>query len=148
MDMGGDKGRSCFTAETPVWVNGKMVEISKVAATDSISISGLDEHRAGINPYYELTLESGNSLLIVHSHYFMTVSGEWKRVDELSAGMQLKSMNGSIAVKSVVKKAMPFLGGSYNLNVNGAESYYVGQDGVVALDCSQKVWETLEAARQ
>jgi prepilin-type N-terminal cleavage/methylation domain-containing protein len=153
------KGRSCFTAETPVWVDGKMVEISKVIAgqkigkadcamSTSVSIKGLEEHGAGMNPCYVMTLESGNSITIVHSHYFMTVSGEWKKIEELSAGMQLQTMNGQITIKSVEKKAMPFVGGSYNLILNGSEQYFVGQDGVVALDCSKTTWEILEEARK
>jgi len=155
----GTKSRSCFTADTPVWVEGQMVEISKVVAGQMVgkadcamstsgSIKGIEEHGAGINPCYVLTLESGNSITIVHSHYFMTVSGEWKKVEELSAGMQLQSMNGPITIKSVVKKAMPYLGNSYNLMLKGSEQYFVGKDGIVALDCSKTTWETLEKARK
>ena len=158
-DFGTTKDRECFTADTPVWVDGQMVEIAKVmpgqnvgimtnAMSTSGSVEGLLEHGTGMNTCYEMTLETGNSLRIVHSHYFMDASGEWKRIDELSAGMQLKTMNGTVTIKSVVKKTMPFLGQSYNLKLNGTDQYFVGQDGVVALDCSQKVWETLEAARQ
>ena len=153
------KGRSCFTADTPVWVDGQMVEIPKVIAgqmagkADSAmstpgTIKGLEVHGEGINPCYEMTLESGNSIIIVHSHYFMTDSGEWKKIEELSAGMRLQTMDGTIAIKSVVKKAMPFLGKSYNLILDGSEQYYVGKDGVVALDCSKTTWEILEKARQ
>ncbi|MBN2588706.1 MAG: S8 family serine peptidase [Sedimentisphaerales bacterium] len=153
------KDRGCFTAETPVWIDGQMVEISKVVAGQiagkanctmpiSGSVKGLEVHQAGFNRCYEMTLESGNTITIVHSHYFMTVSGQWKKIEELSAGMQLQSMNGPITIKSVVKKEMPFLGVSYNLMLDSSEQYFVGQDGVVALDCSKKTWEILEQARQ
>ena len=153
------KSRSCFSANTPVWVDGKMVEISKVVAGQTVgksdsamstsgSVKGLEEHGAGMNPCYEMTLESGNTITIVHSHYFMTVSGEWKKIEELSAGMQLQSMNGPITIKSVVKKEKPFLGNSYNLMLDGSEQYFVGEDGVAALDCSKKTWEILEEARK
>ncbi|MBN2590164.1 MAG: prepilin-type N-terminal cleavage/methylation domain-containing protein [Sedimentisphaerales bacterium] len=159
MDFGSSKDRACFTAETPVWINGQMVEIAQVtvgqnvaamynASSTAVSVKELEEHGTGMNRCYEMTLESGNTIRIVHSHYFMTASGDWKRIDELSAGMQLESMNGAVTIKSVEKKVMPFLGQSYNLVLNGSESYFVGQDGIVALDCSQKVWETLEDAHQ
>ena len=149
------KGRSCFTAETPVWVNDQMVEISKVVAGQTIgkhgcsmSISGtikeLEVHSAGINACYKLTMESGNTITIVHSHYFMTVSGEWKKIEELSAGMKLQSMNGPITIKNIEKEEAPFLGLSYNLVLNNSEQYLVGRDGIVALDCSKKTWEILE----
>ena len=153
------KTRACFPADTPVWADGRMVEISKVIAGQKIgkadcamsisgSIKGLEEHGAGIIPCYEMTLESGNSITIVHSHYFKTISGEWKKIEELSAGMQLQTMNGPIAIKSVIKKEKPFLGASYNLMLDGSEQYFVGKDGVAALDCSKKTWEILEAARK
>ncbi|MBN2591738.1 MAG: hypothetical protein JXA96_17865 [Sedimentisphaerales bacterium] len=153
------KDRSCFTADTPVWADGKMVEISKVVAGQMVgkadcamsisgSIKGLEEHGAGMNPCYEMTLESGNTITIVHSHYFKTVSDEWKKIEELSAGMQLQTMNGPIAIKSVIKKEKPFFGKSYNLMLDGSEQYFVGKDGVVALDCSKKTWEILEEVRK
>ncbi|MBN2591232.1 MAG: right-handed parallel beta-helix repeat-containing protein [Sedimentisphaerales bacterium] len=153
------KSRACFPAETPVWADGKMVEISKVIAgqivgkadstiSTSGSIKGLQEHGAGMNPCYEMTLESGNTITIVHSHYFMTTSGQWKKIEELSAGMQLQTMNGQITIKSVIKKAKPFLGKSYNLMLDGSEQYFIGIDGVIALDCSNKTWEILEEARK
>ena len=153
------KDRECFPADTPVWVNNKMVEISKVTSGQIIgkadsamsisgSVQGLKEHRPGVNACYVMTLESGNTITIVHSHYFKTVSGEWKKIEELSAGMQLQSMNGPITIKSVIKKEKPFLDKSYNIITEGSEQYFVGIDGVVALDCSKKTWEILEEARK
>ena len=153
------KSRSCFPADTPVWVDGKMREISKVTAGQEIgnsdctistsgSVKGLEIHNEGINPCYEMTLESGNTITIVHSHYFKTTSGQWKKIEELSSGMKLQSMNGPITIKSVTKKEKPFLGKSYNLITKDSEQYFVGKDGVVALDCSKKLWEELEEARK
>jgi len=69
-------------------------------------------------------------------------------VEELTSGMKLQSLKGPITITSVVKRTMPFTGKSYNLMVKGTEQYFVGKDGVVALDCSKKTWELLRLARQ
>jgi len=153
------KGRACFPADTLVWVDGKLVQILKVIAGQKVGkldsarsasglIEGIEEHGEGMNDCYKMVLESGNSIIIVHSHYFLTVSGKWMAVEELTSGMKLQSLKGPITITSVVKKTMPFTGKSYNLVVKGAEQYFVGKDGVVALDCSKKTWELLKLARQ
>ncbi len=152
------KARGCFPADTLVWVDGKLVQISKVIAEQKVGkldsagsasslIEGIEEHGEGMNDCYEMVLESGNSIIIVHSHYFLTVSGKWMAVEELTSGMKLRSLKGPITITSVVKRTMPFTGKSYNLVVKGAEQYFVGKDGVVALDCSKKTWELLRLAR-
>ena len=153
------KGRACFPADTLVWVDGKLVQISKVIAGQKVGkldsagsasslIEGIEEHGEGLNDCYEMVLESGNSIIIVHSHYFLTVSGKWMAVEELTSGMKLQSLKGPITITSVVKRTMPFMGKSYNLMLKGTEQYFVGKDGVVALDCSKKTWELLKLARQ
>ncbi len=48
--------------------------------------------------------------------------------------MNLKSLNGTVAIKSVVTRAMPFVGKVYNLKVNSSDQYMVGKDGVVVRD--------------
>jgi len=48
--------------------------------------------------------------------------------------MKLKSLNGTIAIKSVVTRATPFAGKVYNLKVKSSEKYMVGKDGVIVRD--------------
>jgi prepilin-type N-terminal cleavage/methylation domain-containing protein len=152
------KVRSCFPADTPVWVDGKLVQISKVIAGTKVGkldsagsaaglIEGVEEHGEGLNDCYDMVLESGNSITVVHSHYFLTASGRWAAVEELTSGTKLQSLKGPISITSVVKRTTPFTGKCYNLVVKGAEQYFVGKDGVVALDCSKDTWELLKLAR-
>ncbi len=136
------KGRTCFLADTPVWVNGALVQISKVTAGQTVGkvgcvateqIEKVEEHE-GTFECRDITLESGNRISVVDAHCFMLDSGRWVAVQNLQSGMKLKSLNGTVAIKSVVTRAMPFVGKVYNLKVNNSEKYMVGKDGVVVRD--------------
>jgi prepilin-type N-terminal cleavage/methylation domain-containing protein len=129
------KGRGCFLADTPVWVNGSMVKISKVDVSKCLatSLEKLEEHQ-GSWVCRDITLESGNSISVVDAHCFMLDSGKWVAAQNLKSGMNLKTMNGTVAIKSVVTRAMPFVGKVYNLKVSNSDQYMVGKDGVVVRD--------------
>lgn len=130
----------CFLADTPVWVNGALVQISKVAAGQMIGkvcclgqIEKLEEHE-GRWEYRDITLESGNSISVVDAHRFMLESGRWIAAQNLERGMKLKSLNGAVAIKSVVTRMMPRVGKVYNIKISSSDQYMVGQDGVVVRD--------------
>ena len=155
----------CFPADTPVWVNGKLVPILEVVSgqtvgkidadgnlvptlevipgqtvdkLDSVAVvERIQEHGEGVYDCYDMVLESGNSITVVHTHYFLTISGKWVAVENLTSGSKLQSLKGPISITSVVKRAMPFVGNAYNLKIKGANRYFVGKDGVVAVDCSK-----------
>ncbi|MBA7665663.1 hypothetical protein ES703_73737 [subsurface metagenome] len=133
------KGRGCFLADTPVWANGALVQISKAVAGQAInclaatSLEKLEEHE-GTWECRDITLENGNSISVVDAHCFMLDSGQWVAAQNLESGMNLKSLNGTVAIKSVVTRTMPFVGKVYNLKVSGSEKYMVGKDGVVVRD--------------
>ncbi|MBW7988636.1 MAG: prepilin-type N-terminal cleavage/methylation domain-containing protein [Planctomycetes bacterium] len=136
------KGRGCFLADTPVWVNGTMVKISKVAAGQTIgkanclaaaSLEKLEVHQ-GSWVCRDITLENGNSISVVDAHCFMLDSGKWVAAQNLESSMSLKTLNGTVAIKSVVTRAMPFVGNVYNLKISNSDQYNVGKDGVVVRD--------------
>ena len=137
------KGRGCFLADTPVWVNGALVQISKVTAgrtvgkvgclATAVQIEKLQEHQ-GTFECRDITLENGNRISVVEAHCFMLDSGRWVAAQDLRSGLKLKSLNGSVAIRSVVKRAVPFVGKVYNLKVKDSEKYLVGEDGVVVRD--------------
>ena len=139
----GPKGRPCFLADTPVWVDGALVQISKVTAGQTVGrvnciaiaeqIEKLEEHE-GAFECRDITLENGNRISVVAAHCFMLDSGRWVAAQNLQSGMKLKSLNGTVAIKSVVKRAMPFVGKVYNLKIKDSEKYLVGEDGVVVRD--------------
>ena len=82
----------------------------------------------------DITLENGNRISVVDAHRFMLDSGRWVAAPNLESGMKLKSLKGSIGIKSVVKRPLPFIGKVYNLKVAGSDRYMVGKDGVVVRD--------------
>jgi prepilin-type N-terminal cleavage/methylation domain-containing protein len=133
----------CFLADTLVWVDGALVQISKAIAGQTVGkvgcvavakrIEKLKEYE-GIFECRDITLENGNRISVVDAHCFMLDSGRWVAAQDLRSGFKLKSLNGSVGISSVVKRAAPFVGKVYNLKVKDAEQYLVGEDGVVVRD--------------
>jgi prepilin-type N-terminal cleavage/methylation domain-containing protein len=151
----GEVKKRCFPADALVWVDGALVQISKVAAGQTVrrpvsarvpaclqkmvcphEIESVDEHAESEGPWecYDIVLESGNSISVADSHFFMLSSGKWAPVQELASGSRLVSFEGPITVRSVVKRAVPCVGKLYNLKIRNAERYFVGEDGVAVRD--------------
>jgi hypothetical protein len=144
------KGRTCFVAETGVWVDGTLVSISNVAARRSVGridgaaiknssmpylgkVEELQEH-AGIFECHDVLLQSGNRIGVAENHYFLTGSGDWVAVQNLKTGMKLQTPKGSIGIVSVTKRPAPYVGKVYNLKVEGSDRYLVGKDAVIVRD--------------
>ena len=138
------KGRACFLGDTSVWVDGTLVQISKVAAgqtaakvacpaTATTQIEKLEEHE-GTFTCYDVLLESGNRIGVAERHYFLTESGDWVAVQNLKTSTKLQTPKGSIGIVSVTKRPMPYVGKVYNLKVEGSDRYLVGKDAVIVRD--------------
>ncbi len=140
------KGRGCFLADTPVWVNGALVQISNVVpgqmvggphcdlATECLEqIEKVEEHE-GTFECRDIVLESGNRISVVDAHCFMLDSGQWIAAQDLRSGLRLKTLSGTVGIKSVATRAVPFVGKVYNLKVTGVDWYLVSEDGVIVRD--------------
>jgi len=138
------KGRTCFLGDTSVWVDGKLVQISNVTAgqlavkvvcpaTGTRQIEKLEEHE-GTFTCYDVLLESGNCISVAENHYFLTESGQWMSLKELTAGIHLKTSKGSTGITSVTKRPNPYVGNVYNLNIAGSDRYFVGKDAIIVRD--------------
>jgi prepilin-type N-terminal cleavage/methylation domain-containing protein len=145
-DGEGTKDRYCFVADTTMWLDGKLMRISEAVSGQMVGklgcvqtmvcltqIEKVEEHE-GVFECRDITLENGNRISVVDAHRFMLDSGKWMAAQNLQSGMKLKSLKGSITIKSVVKRPLPFVGKVYNLKVAGSEQYFVGKDGVVVRD--------------
>jgi rhodanese-related sulfurtransferase len=140
------KGRGCFPADTPVWVDGGFVQISSVVSgqlagelhCDTVidcleRIETVEEHE-GTFECRDIVLESGSHMSVVDAHCFMLDSGQWIAAQDLKSGYRLKTLNGSVGIKSVAIRAVPFAGKVYNLKIKGSEHYFVGEDRVIVRD--------------
>jgi prepilin-type N-terminal cleavage/methylation domain-containing protein/prepilin-type processing-associated H-X9-DG protein len=138
------KGRTCFTAETQVWVDGSLVQISKVTTGQTVGktkclagateqIEAVQEHE-GTFECRDIALENGNTISVVDSHCFMLDNGQWIAAQDLKAGLKLKSSNGPVGIKSVTMRSQPYVGKVYNLKIRNSDQYMVGNDGVFVRD--------------
>ena len=140
------KGRTCFPTDTDVWVNGALVEISRVALGQTVSklacaekeasfgqVESIEEH-IGTFACRDILLENGNRISVVDSHCFMLESGKWLAAQDLKDGLRLSTLNGTIAIKTVTTRTTPFVGHVYNLKVRNSDCYAVGQDGIIVRD--------------
>ncbi|MCP4608188.1 MAG: hypothetical protein GY845_05690 [Planctomycetes bacterium] len=138
------KGRGCFLADTPVWVDGAPVQISEVVAGRTIGkvtclantseqIEKLEEHE-GAFACYDVLLQSGNSISVAENHYFMAESGQWLSLQDLKAGIKLKTLEGPIGIISVTKRPVHYVGKVYNLKVADSDRYLVGKDAIIVRD--------------
>ena len=140
------KGRACFLADTPVWIDGALVPISEVVAGQAVRrslctaprasldrVERLQEH-TGTFECRDLVLESGNHIGVVGAHRFMLASGDWIAAQDLKGGLSLRTLKGTVKVKSVTVRAAPYTGKVYNLKIKNSEKYVVGRDAVLVRD--------------
>ncbi|MBN2591741.1 MAG: leucine-rich repeat domain-containing protein [Sedimentisphaerales bacterium] len=136
-DTYAQKERGCFTGQTPVWIDGKSVPISKAQAGQSINESSnveeVQEHN-GTFILYDIILENGNYITVADEHYFMSESGRWISSRNLEPGMKLRAAAGLIKIKSITKQPEPFTGKVYNLKIKDSDTYMVGQDNIIVRD--------------
>ena len=145
-DRLGPKTRVCFSGDTDVWLDGKLIKISQAAKNQMVGKTGIllqklcsrriekiEEH-VGFFTCRDIYLENGSSISVVENHRFMLEDGIWIAANHLSAGMVLKSLNGPIQITKVQKREQPFFGEVYNLKIRDGEQYFVGKDGIVVRD--------------
>ncbi|MHC4173428.1 MAG: GLUG motif-containing protein [Planctomycetota bacterium] len=140
------KGRACFLADTPVWVNEALVQISNVVSERMVGephcdlatscleqLETVEEHE-GTFECRDVVLESGNRISVVDAHCFMLDSGQWIAAQDLRSGLRLKTLSGTVGIKSVATRAAPFVGKVYNLKIKGGDQYFVGKDRIIVRD--------------
>lgn len=147
------KGRSCFTPETLVWVDGAAVPIAQVRPAQTVGLvrSDADRGRTMIRPYdfgaverlqehegvftcYDVVLESGNGVTVASCHYFLSEAGRWIAARQLKTGTKLQTATGSTTVAAVYRRLKPYTGTVYNLKIEGSDRYLVGRDALIARD--------------
>jgi len=140
------KGKTCFLAETPVWVDGMLVPISRVVAGQAVRrslcttpgprpdrVEEVQEH-TGTFECRDIVLESGNHIGVVGAHCFMLATGEWIAAQDLKSGLSLRTLQGTVRIKSVTVRAAPYTGKVYNLKIKNSDEYIAGRDALIVRD--------------
>jgi hypothetical protein len=136
----------CFPGDTLVWVDENLIQISDVTPGQKVGMPGLvptivcsntiekvDVHD-GVHECRDILLENGNVISVVDIHRFMLDSDQWISAPNLKSGHRLKTVNGTVTVKSVTIRPIPYSGKVYNLKISNGERYLVGKDGIVVRD--------------
>ena len=131
----------CFASATPVWTRDGLVPIESVERGDLVLCR--DPHRGGLvyrvvvrttrrepSPMVEVRT-GGETIRATAGHPFWVVGQGWKMAKELSAGDVLSCVSGPRRVESAVPLADRE---AFNLVVEGAANYYVGETGVLVHD--------------
>ena len=146
------KGEMCFPADTLVWADGRMVEISEVVAGAMVDkpavaptitelhktvcahqIEGIDVHNESDSwDRHDIVFENGNTFAVAYSHYFLLDSSKWACVEELTPGSKLSTLEGSVTIKRITKTKSA--GTVYNLKIKDSDRYLVGKDGIIVRD--------------
>jgi hypothetical protein len=140
------KGKACFPAETPVWVDGMLVPISKVVAGQAVGrslcetpgpwsnqVEEVQEH-TGTFECRDIILENGNRIGVVGAHCFMLSNGDWIAAQDLKSGLSLRTLHGTVRIRSVTVRAAPYTGKVYNLKIENSGQYLVGRDALIVRD--------------
>lgn len=136
----------CFVAGTPVWTRDGKRAIETLKAGDLVMAR--DPNHGGIvyrvvtgttvrepSPMVEV-VAGGEKIHATVGHPFWVIGHGWKMAKELSGGDILSTIEGPVPVSAVneYEKAQAF-----NLVVEGAANYYVGEHGVLVHDNTPRV---------
>ena len=64
----------------------------------------------------------------------MLANGQWIAAQDLKSGLSLRTLQGTIRIKSVTVRAAPYTGKVYNLKIKNSDEYVVGRDGIIVRD--------------
>ncbi|UCD51136.1 MAG: prepilin-type N-terminal cleavage/methylation domain-containing protein [Phycisphaerales bacterium] len=141
--------RRCFTADTPVWIEGTLVPISRITTGQRVGgsvgipmvadaglndVEAVEIHPGQYTDCYDVVLETGECISAVGSHRFLTEAGRWVILEHLQSGMYLQAMDGPVRIAWVAQRMAPYVGTVYNLKIQDADEYFVGVAGVVVRD--------------
>jgi hypothetical protein len=110
------------------------MQISQVTMSQTVGsfcLEQVQEH-TGTFECRDVVLESGNTISVVDAHCFMLDSGQWIAAQNLTSGLRLKTLSGTVGIKSVTTRT--YTGKVYNLKVSGSDQYMVGADAVIVRD--------------
>jgi hypothetical protein len=129
-----------------VWIDGVLMPISEIVAGQATRRSAYEttglrpdrvekvQEHTGTFVCRDVILENDNRISVVGSHFFMLASGKWIAAQNLTSGQSLRTLQGTIRIKSVTVRPIPYTGKVYNLKIANSDAYLVGKDAVIVRD--------------
>lgn len=148
----------CFEAGTEVWTEAGLRDIEDLEVGDRVlarnDATGETTYRPIVElirnqdrPIWEVTVElddgSTEVIATTDEHPWRTTDGRWVETDDLSLGFELVTAEG-LSVEVVSVSATDRLSDTYNFEVEGFHTYFVGEAGVwVHNRCGETLWTAL-----
>jgi hypothetical protein len=157
IQTGGGGGFECFAAGTLVWTKTGMQEIETLRAGDIVLTMDEQTGERSFRPVLRTTLRppgpmmhlatSNYQIVCTPGHPFWVEGTGWRMAKELSVGDRITTATGAPlelrAVASAEEEQQAF-----NLVIEGNNNYFVGQDGLLSHDNTQRRPELARAAQR
>jgi RHS repeat-associated protein len=133
--------RNSFTADTLVHTQQGLITIAEVQIGDFVWSFNEETDKSQWNEVTHLiqgdqeynlvvlTLENGETIEATEEHPFSVVGKGWVAAEALTQGDVLVTKDGNIKISSVEREQRTVV--VYNLTVENAHTFYIGQDGVL-----------------
>ncbi|MCA9239245.1 MAG: hypothetical protein KDA37_03560 [Planctomycetales bacterium] len=134
-------GMSCFVAGTPVWTRTGLAPIESLSPGDLVLSQDLATGEYRFRPVLTTTTRTASPTLeiAVHGQSVQTTLGHpfwlpgvgWRMAKELKAGDKLLAVAQPVEIETIAEAGDQV---AFNLVVEGAGNYFVGQDGLLVHD--------------
>lgn len=136
-----ERSSSCLPAGTPIKTSTGMRSIESLRIGDLVLAKEIQTGELAYKPVIRTTVRSPQPLTTLHTkgdsiqatlgHYFWVSGQGWRMAKEIQPGDRLHGVQGTVAVTDVSPGGREPV---YNLVVEGANSYFVGESQILSHD--------------